>query len=125
MIRITRLPEAVARRLAPLKPYCRYRHHVVFCWLVVAHVVCFEHATLQALARHLPGHVAAWHLRRWLAAGRWPWAQVLEWLVSQTLAAFPPPQDGGLYLVVDSPLKGKRAKRNRLVKKGRLKEDVP
>jgi DDE superfamily endonuclease len=125
MIRITRLPEEVARLLAPLKPYFSYRHHLVFCWLLVAHLVCFENATLQALARHIPGHVAAWHLRRLLAAGRWQWAQVLEWLVSQTLAAFPPPKDGVLYLVVDSTLKGKRAKRNPLVKKGRLNEYVP
>src|SRR5262249_22582686 len=110
MIRITRLPEEVARLLAPLKPFFSYRHYWVFCWLLVAHVVCFEKATLQALARHIPAHVAAWPLRRLLAAGRWPWARVVEWLVSQALAAFPPPRDGVLYLVVDSTLKGKRTK---------------
>jgi hypothetical protein len=69
--------------------------------------------------------VAAWHLRRLLAAGRWPWARILEWLVSETLAAFPPPKDGVLYLVVDSTLKGKRTKQNPLVKKSRLNEYAP
>jgi hypothetical protein len=69
--------------------------------------------------------VAAWHLRRLLAAGRWPWEQVLQWLVSEALAAFPPPKDGVLYLVVDSTLKGKRGKKNPWAKKGRLNEYAP
>src|SRR5213593_2304500 len=125
MIRLSRLPEEVARLLAPLKPYFSYRHSLVFCWLVVAHVSCFEKATLQALARYIPSHVAAWHLRRLLAAGRWQWTRALEWLVSQALAAFPPPRDGVLYLVVDSPLKGTRSNQNPLAKKARLNEYAP
>ena len=100
MIRMTRLPEEVTRLLPPLKPYFSYRHYLVFCWLLVAHLVCFGQATVQGLARYTPTHVAAWHLRRLLAAGRWQWGQVLQWLVSETLAAFPPPKDGVLYLVV-------------------------
>jgi hypothetical protein len=125
MIRITRVPEEVARLLAPLKPSFSYRHYWVFCWLLVAHLVCFEKATLQALARHIPGHVAAWHLRRLLAAGRWPWAQVLAWLVEQALSAFPPPRDGVLYLVADSTLKGKRTEKNPLAKAWRLDDYHP
>jgi hypothetical protein len=125
MIRFTRLPEEVARLLAPLKPYFSYRHYLVFCWLLVAHLVCFEKATLQGLSRHIPVHVAAWHLRRLLAAGCWQWTRVLEWLVSETLAAFPPSKDGVLYLVVDSTLKGKRTKQNPLVKKSRLNDYAP
>jgi hypothetical protein len=50
---------------------------------------------------------------------------VLEWLVSQALAAFPPPRDGVLYLVVDSTRKGKRTKQNPLAKKARLNEYAP
>jgi Transposase DDE domain len=125
MIRMTRVPEEVTRLLAPLKPYFSYRHYLVFCWVLVAHLVCFEKATVQGLARYTPPHVAAWHLRRLLAAGRWQWARVLAWLVSETLAAFPPPKDGVLYLVVDSTLKGKRTKQNPLVKKSRLNEYAP
>ena len=125
MIRLSRLPEEVARLLAPLKPSFSYRHYAVFCWLVVAHLVCFEKATLQGLARYIPSHVAAWHLRRLLAAGRWQWTRALEWLVSQALTAFPPPRDGVLYLVVDSTLKGKRSKQNPLAKKARLNEYAP
>jgi hypothetical protein len=52
MPRMTRLPKEVACLFAPLKPHFRYRHYVVLCWLIVAHLVCFEKATLQALARH-------------------------------------------------------------------------
>jgi hypothetical protein len=51
MIRMTRLPEEVSRVLAPLKPYFSYRHYLVFCWLLVAHLVCFGKATVQGLAR--------------------------------------------------------------------------
>jgi hypothetical protein len=125
MIRMTRLPEEVTRLLAPLKPYFSYRHYLVFCWLLVAHLVCFGKATVQGLARYTPTHVAAWHLRRLLAAGRWQWTRGLEWLVNEALAAFPPPKDGVLYLVVDSTLKGKRSKQNPLAKKGRLNEYAP
>jgi hypothetical protein len=45
---MTRLPEEIARLFAPLKLYFRYRHYVVLCWLMVAHLVCCEQATLQA-----------------------------------------------------------------------------
>jgi hypothetical protein len=76
MPRMTRLPKEVACLFAPLKPHFRYRHYVVLCWLIVAHLVCFEKATLQALARHTSTRVAAWHLRRLLAAGYWPWTMV-------------------------------------------------
>jgi hypothetical protein len=122
---MTRLPEEVARLFAPLKPHCRYRHYLVLCWLVVAHLVCFEKATLQALARHTSTRVAAWHLRRLLAAGCWPWAMVLAWLVEQALSAFPPPRDGVLYLIVDSTLKGKRTQKNPWAKAWRLNEYRP
>jgi len=94
MIRITRLPEEVTRLRAPLKPALSDRHYWVFCWLWVAHLVCFEQATLPGLARSTPRPIAAWHLRRLLAAGRWPGAQVLEWLVSQALSVFPPRRAG-------------------------------
>src|SRR5262249_48768910 len=111
--------------LAPLKPYFSYRHYLVFCWLLVAHLVCCEKATLQGLARYLPTHVAAWHLRRLLAAGRWQWARVLEWLGSPTLSAFPPPRRGVLYFGVGSTPQGQRTKKNPLAKKGRLNEYAP
>lgn len=125
MIRMTRLPEEVTRLLAPLKPSFSYRHYLVFCWLLVAPLVCVGKAPVHGLARDTPRHVAAWPLRRRLAAGRWPWARGLEWLVSETLAAFPPPKDGVFYVVVDSTLKGKRTKQNPLVKKSRLNEYAP
>ena len=92
MIRMTRLPEEVSRVLAALKPYFSYRHYVGFCWLLVAPWVCFGKAPVHGLARDTPTHVASWHLRRLLAAGRWQWTLVLEWLVSEALAALPPPK---------------------------------
>jgi hypothetical protein len=125
MIQITRLPEEVKRFLEPLRAWFSYRHFLVFCWLIMAHLVCFEKATCKALGRYTPKHIGWWHLRRLLACGRWPWEEVLYWLVTQCFSAFPPPADGVLYLVVDSTLKGKRTKKNPLVKKGRLNEHAP
>ena len=125
MIRMTRMPEEGTRLLAPLKSSFSSRPYLVCCWLLVAHLVCFGQATVQGLARYTPRHVAAWQLRRRLAAGRWQWARVLEWLVSEALAAFPPPKAGVLYLVVASTLKNKRSKKNPLAKKGRLNEYAP
>ena len=46
MIRITRLPEEVARLLVPFKLYFSYRRHLVFCWPLIVHLLCFEKATL-------------------------------------------------------------------------------
>jgi DDE family transposase len=125
MIQITRLPEEVKRFFEPLRPVFSYRHFLVFCWLIVAHLVCFEKATCKALGRYTPKHIGWWHLRRLIACGRWPCEGVLQWSVSQALAAFPAPRDGGLFLVVDSTLKGKRTRKNPLVKKGRLNEHAP
>jgi hypothetical protein len=125
MIQITRLPEEVKCFLEPLRAWFSYRHFLVFCWLLAAHLVCFEKATCKALGRYTPKHVGWWHLRRLLACGRWPCKEVLHWLVNQCLLAFPPPGDGVLYLVVDSTLKGKRTKQNPLVKKGRFNEYAP
>jgi Transposase DDE domain len=125
LIQITRLPEEVKRFLLPLKPLFSYRHFLVFCWLIVAQLICFEKAPFKAVGRYTPKHIAWWHLRRLVACSRWPWEEVLEWLVSQCLSAFPPPGNGVLYLVVDSTLKGKRTKKNPLVKKGRLNEYAP
>jgi hypothetical protein len=125
LIRMTRLPEEVTRLLTPLKPYFSSRHSVVFCWLLVAHLVGFGKTTVQGLARSTPTHVAAWQLRRLLAAGRGQGDRVLEGRVREALAAFPPPQEGVLSWVVESPLKGKRGKTTPLAKKGRLTEDAP
>jgi DDE superfamily endonuclease len=125
MPRMRRLPAEVARLFAPLKPYFRYRHHLVLGWLVGAHLMCFEQATLQALARHTSSRVAAWPLHWLRAAGCWPWTVVLAWLVEQALEAFAPPSDGVRYLVVDSTLKGKRTQKNPWAKSWRLNQYRP
>jgi hypothetical protein len=67
MIQITRLPEEVKRFLMPLRPLFSYRHFLVFCWLMVAHAICFEKATFEALGRYTPTHIAWWHLRQLMA----------------------------------------------------------
>ncbi len=58
MIQITRLPEEVKRFLEPLRARFSYRHFLVFCWLIAAHLVCFEKATCKALGRYTPSTLA-------------------------------------------------------------------
>jgi hypothetical protein len=60
-----------------------------------------------------------------VAAGRWQGEQGLQWLVSEAWAAFPPPTEGVLSLVVARTLEGKRGKQNPLAKKGRRNEYAP
>ena len=67
MIQITRLPEEVTRLLEPLRLCFSHRHFLAFCWLIMAHLVCFEKATFKALGRYTPKHMAWWHLRRLVA----------------------------------------------------------
>ena len=71
MIRMTRLPEEVTRLLTPLKLYFSYRHYFPYCWLLVAHLVCFGKATVQGLGPYYRNAHGAWRLPRLLAAGRW------------------------------------------------------
>jgi hypothetical protein len=88
MIQITRLPEEVTRLLEPLRLCFSHRHFLAFCWLIMAHLVGFEKATFKALGRYTPKHMAWWHLRRLVACSRWPWQEVLHWLVQGCFVGF-------------------------------------
>ena len=122
MVRLTYLPKPVANWLHVLRPMCRHRHHLVFCWLLVCQAVYQEKATLTGLARLAPCHLAECHLRRFLTAAYWNWRLLLWWFADQAIAALPPPDDGVCYVVVDSTLKGKTGQQPPFAKKGRLNE---
>jgi hypothetical protein len=122
---LTRLPDHVLPHLRVLRSCFRYRQHLVFSWLLVLHLVYGDRANLKALARHGPAHLAYQHYRRLLCATYWYTKTLLWWFADQALQAFPPPEDGVLYLVVDSTLKGKRGPKHPVAQKTRLSQHHP
>jgi hypothetical protein len=122
---LTCLPRCVSECLRVLKPCFRHRHQLVFTWLLVVHLVDGERANLKALARHGPAHRAYYHDRRLLCAAHWCTKTWLWWFAEQALQAFPPPEDGHLYLVSDSTLKGQRGAKHPVAQTTRLSQYHP
>lgn len=125
MIGLTCIPVSVRIFLEGLRGAFRHRHFLVFSWLLILHVVSHDKANLKALSRSAPKHIAYHHLRRLLCATYWWSKTILIWFADQAISALPPPEDGILYLIGDSTYKGKRGKKNPLVKKGRIHERLP
>src|SRR5919109_1754331 len=65
---LTCLPRRVSQCLRVLGPCFHHRHHLVFSWVLVLHLVDGERANLKALARHGPAHLAYQHYRCLLRA---------------------------------------------------------
>ena len=122
---LTCLPRRVSQCLRVLGPCFRHRHQVVFSWLLVLHLVYGERANLKALARHGPAPLAYQHYRRLLCAAYWCTKTLLWWFAEQAMQALPPPEDGILYLVGDSTLKGKRGLKHPVAHKTRLSQYQP
>ena len=119
------LPRCVTQCLGVVKPCFRHRHHLIFCWLLVLHIIYGQRANVQALARHGPTHLAYQHYRRLLCAAYWCSKTLLWWFAEQAMRAFPPPDDGLLYLIADSTLKGKRGAKHPVAHKTRLSQHHP
>ena len=122
---LTCLPQRVSQYLRVLGPCFRHRHHLAFSWLLVLHLLYGDRANLKALARHGPQHLAYQHCRRLLCAAYWCTKTLLWWFADQALQALPPPEDGILYLVGDSTLKGKRGPKHPVAQKTRLSQHHP
>jgi hypothetical protein len=119
------LPRCVSQWLRVLGPCFHHRHQLVFSWLLVLPLVYGDRATLKELSRHGPAHLAYQQYRRLLCAAYWGTKALLWWVVDQALQAFPPPEDGILYLVADSTLKGKRGPKHPVAQKTRLSQHHP
>ena len=119
------LPRCVSESLRVLRPCFRHRHHLVCSWLWVLHLVYGERANLKSLARHGPRHLAYQHYRRLLCAAYWCTKTLLWWFADQALQAFPPPENGLLYLVAASTLTGKRGAKHPVAQKTRLSQHHP
>jgi hypothetical protein len=117
---LTCLPRRVSQCLRVLGPCFRHRHQLVFSWLLGLHLLYGERANLNALARHGPAPLAYPPYRRLLCAAYWCTKTLLWWFAEQALQAFPPPEDGILYLVGDSTLKGKRGPKHPVAHNTRL-----
>jgi hypothetical protein len=122
---LTCLPHRVSQCVRVLRPCFRYRHHLLFSWLLVLHIVYGHRANVYAFSRHGPGSLAYQHSRRLLCATYWCTKTLLWWFAAQAMRAFPPPDDGLLYLVGDSTLKGKRGAKHPLASKTRLSQPHP
>jgi hypothetical protein len=122
---LTCLPRCVSQCLRGLGPCFRHRHHLVFSWLLVWPLVYGERANLKALARYGPRHLANQYYRRLVCAAYWCTKALLWWFADQALQAFPPPENGLLYLVVDSTLKGNRGQKQPVAQKTRLNQHHP
>jgi hypothetical protein len=122
---LTCLPRRVSECLRVLGPCFRHRHHLVFSWLLVLHLVHGDRANLKELSRYGPVHLAYQHYRRLLCAAYWCTKTLLWWFADQALQALPPPADGFLYLVGDSTLKGKRGAKHPVAQKTRLSHHHP
>ena len=122
---LTCLPPRVSQALRVLKPCFRHRHYLVFCWLLVLHMIYGERANLKALGRHGPRHLAYQHYRRLLCAAYWCTKTLLWWFAEQAMRALPPPADGLLYLVGDSTCKGKRGRKHPVAATTRLSRHHP
>jgi hypothetical protein len=72
-----------------------------------------------------PPNLAYWQCRRLSCAAPWCTKTLLWWFADQALQAFPPPEDGILYLVGDSTLKGKRGAKHPVGHKTRLGQYHP
>jgi Transposase DDE domain len=122
---LTCVPRHVSQCVRVLRPCFRHRHHLVFTWLLVLHLVYGSRANVRALARHGPSHLAYQHYRRLICAAYWCTKTLLWWFAEQAMGAFPPPDDGLLYLVGDSTLKGKRGAKHPVAHKTRLSQHHP
>ena len=122
---LTCLPRRVSQSLRVLEPCFRHRHQLVCSWLLVLHLVDGERATLKALARHGPAPLAYQHDRRLLGSASWRTKTSLGWLVDRAVQAFPPPEEGVLYVVGDSTLKGQRGPQHPVAHNTRLSHDHP
>jgi hypothetical protein len=121
-IGLTHLPDFARVLFKGMPTVFRYRHQLVFCWLVVMQMILSGPKTLKGLSQAAPSHIAEWHFRRLLSAGYWSLHILLCWCVEEAIKAFPPPEDKVVYLVGDGSKKDKRGKNNPAAQKGRTSQ---
>ena len=70
--------------------------------------------TLKGLCPYLPPHLSYWALIRMLRSGKWDAQAIMDGMAKKVMRSLPPPADGKLYLIADTPHKPKRGKKHPL-----------
>jgi len=104
---LTHLPSHVRLLFKGMPGVWRHRHQLIFCWLVVMHMVLSGPRTLTKLALSAPRHITGWRFRRLLSATYWNLKMVLCWFAEETIKVLPPPKNNVIYLISDGSKKGK------------------
>ena len=118
------LPLFVRLMLRGLPGVFRYRHQLVFSWLLLMQIIAPGRNTLKQLARYTPLHIAEWHFRRLLSASYWSFRLLLRWFASEAIKRFPPPSDGVIYVVGDGSHRDKRGKKHSAIQKDKQNKYV-
>src|SRR5262245_22500850 len=124
----TCIPRTVYQVLSPLKRPFRCAQGqplLVFCWLVMALLRDPSQGTLKGLGAYLPPKLPYWTTLRMGRSGPGDALTVLEALAAPTLHTLPPPADGGLYLIGDSPLQEQRGRKHPLGHTPRHRASAP
>jgi hypothetical protein len=118
----TYLPDFVRVLFKGMPSVFRYRHQLVFCWLVLMQMILTGPRTLKGLSQMAPSHIAEWHFRRLLAARYWSLHILLWWFAEGAIKSFPEPEDKVVYVAGDGSKKDKRGKKNPAAQKGKTSE---
>lgn len=125
MIFLTHLPSFVRYIFKGMPGTWKRRHQLFFCWIVVMQAVFPGKKTLTEMARYAPNHITEWRFRRLLKAGYLSIRLIVIWFAQEAAAAFPPPEDGVIFIISDSSEKNKRGEKNPCAQKGRKSKNKP
>ncbi len=120
--RFTRLPDSFCVLFQSMPGGLKWRHQLIFKWLIFMHMTLYGQWTLARMAREAAKHISEWKFQRLLRAKYWNVRIILWWTAEQVLATLPPPRDCVLYLVVDGSTKDKRGKHGPVNQKGKTSE---
>jgi hypothetical protein len=124
----TCIPSKVYQVLSPCKRHFRCAqapHFLVFCWRIIALRRAPGTGTLKGLGASLPLKLPYGTTLRMVRSNQWDAAAVMTQVATATLRVRPPPVDGVLYLIGDSPLQEKRGRKHPLGRTTRHSEHAP
>ena len=117
---LTCLPSFFYPVFEGVKSGFRYRHGMIFVWIVLTQI-CFSDGktNLKNLSRFSPKRLRYCYFTRFIKASYWLSEALIKHFVFIVIKKFPPPKNGVLYIVGDSTFKPKRGKKAQAHKKGK------
>lgn len=119
---LTYLPHQVRNLFRGMPGVWRHRHQLIFCWLIVMHLVVYGPRTLTRLSQSASSFITEWRFRRLLSAGYWSVRLLLKWFAEEAIKCLPEPEDKVAYTIADGSKKDKRGDKNPAAQKGRMSE---